>query len=321
MMVRAHSIRLWSALLGLAFVLYMAACGGSSSNLANTGGISGTGDISKPVIADINTAHATYGTRQNNLKGDRQKSLEFTLSSLAPVFTIAFTESFDMNLTDFIQVSYAKADGQPLNKAEDNIVTRRSSDGKTHFIMIMKSGRVEIAEQELHPGQDYILRLQLRNAGNLVYLDKSSPELNIAMKTRVMTFTYPMEVSSTDSLVNLGLDPFGGVNSTTPEFIVHSKYPIVNYNPNDLGYGIVDQIDVQLNGKSIFKSGLDRIQVWNASAESFKFLVLPQAGLVKGSTYNFSVAPGPSLKMNVNGQMLNVTQQDLPQQLTLFTKP
>lgn len=306
---------------GLALLLLVAtfcilsACGGSSNEVANTGGISGTGDISKPVIETFDVAHPTYG--------ERSKELSFNLNSLAPVFMLRFAHDVDVNLTDFLEISYSGSGVDSEINNTSNIVTQRSADGKTFYIMIVKTGQVEIGSSELGPGSFYELSIRPKSGSSIVYNEKGYKILSTELYTRNMTFTYPFDLASSDSLVDLGLSPFNGVNTVTPEFIVHSRYPIANFNENESasGYGILDHITVQLNGQSIFKSGLDKVQIWNASSKAFKFLVLPQAGLVRGSEYAFSISALSSLEMNIEGHQRVVTDNDLPQYMLVKTKP
>lgn len=294
------------ALLGLSL-----ACGGGSS-VANTGGISGTGDISKASIENFDLAHNSYGTRSS--------AKDFTLNSLAPVFVVRFSEEVDILLDEYFAIEYRS--GSKVSTTNDFRMIR-GADKKTYYIMILKSNRVELGERELTPGTSFEYTFKRKDGSDLIYQGQSVSSLIGNWETKTLTISYPVDQGSSDSQVSLGIAPYEGLSTLTPEFIVHSKYPLENYDPakSNEGFGVVDDISVTLNGRSIFKSGVDNVQIWNASSDSFKFLVLPQAGLLGSSNYEFIVRPNPTLKVIKDGVASPVSNDDLPNSLFIQTKP
>jgi hypothetical protein len=113
--------------------------------------------------------------------------------------------------------------------------------------------------------------------------------------------------------------PLSGINSLTPVFLIHSKYPISTFNANstDGKYGIFDKLSVLVNGSNLFKAGSDQYEFTSVSATSIKIQI--KNGLAWGGKYNLSIQSS-GLQVNQNNASKVVGSVDMPSTMTIHTK-
>lgn len=298
-------------------------CGGGSTNgaLANKNGISGTGDVtalSKAVrIKDFSLAHESYGSGTGG---------GFVLNTLSPVFRIETEDASGSGLEDRLDVHFEKADtgaSATLSDLRSNLRIVEKGDGRTFYLVVFKTQSAALLSRELSPGSLYRYGISSKDGTELYFQGNRLEEIRGEMRTKPITFTYPIGRESEDSMVNLGAAGLGGIGSLTPAFIVNARHPLGSYDPTrpENGFGLFDDMTVFVNGRRIDASRLDDVQFDEVGSTAFKLLIQPGAGLNWHGAYTLYIRVSPTLTMSVDSRPVEVKQDDLPKYIEFHTKP
>ncbi|MBF0198083.1 MAG: hypothetical protein HQL32_10240 [Planctomycetes bacterium] len=297
-------------------LLIALACGGGGNSVANSGGISGTGDgqLSKSYrLNDFDLAHDSYGNKSKS---------DFAINTLAPVFMISlddpvsqgFENDLDISFTDVLSESSVS-----LSDISSNIRMDQDEEGKVLFISILKTNSSSLGSQELRPGRRYFYTVTAKGNNELFFNEEKVESISGYMDTKNVTITYPMEKGQYDSLVRIENSPLKGMDSLTPNFWVHSKYTISSFDENrsDDGYGILDKLEVMANGNKLFKSDNSYYSIPHASSTFFNLSIENQAQLNWGEHYRIAIIP-QGLTYNKDGQEKHMMGDDIPGQVDIF---
>jgi hypothetical protein len=257
-------------------------------------------------------AHPTYGTLSGN---------DFSLNTLAPVFKIVMAQEVPRDISPILDLSITDPDtgvGYQLDKVQNKLILSPQADNKTFFISVRKSSLLSLGADELKPGRNYKYSLTAKTNVSFIFDGNTTSSISGIVEVKNITFTLP--TSNWESLVDLGVSGQKGLSSLTPIFQVHSKYDILNFNPSriDDGYGILDHLNVYVNGQKILNSGnTPSLKLSEASATTFKLQVLNNANLSKATSYTLLGEATTGLMMNVAGNATQVLSQDLPSTMTI----
>lgn len=302
-----------------AFILSLSlACssGGGGDSIANRGGISGTGDVSLSKSIHINSfelAHQSYGARTKST---------FSLNTLAPVFKIQAENVNESNFHEILSIQLtdsSTANSIQLENLNDHARIVYQTEEQAFYIFIFKSNSISLDQYNLKPGHIYTYAVTAKNNYELIY-DHSNIHLAGSFETKNITFTYPHQKSSIDSMVYVANAPLTGIDSLNPNFLIHSKYEIVGFDSSLIhsGYGITDQLKVVVNGHNLFKAGYSNLTFEEGTPKALKIKVT--SGLSKGLEYRLQLQSS-NLKVKTETQSTRiVTTQELPQTMLIHTK-
>ncbi len=268
--------------------------------LATLVGASETG--STIAASSFELAHSTYGYRS----GDN-----FVVNSLAPVFVVQLALPLPSSFSNLVTLKIVHSDATGGLAVSESSVTQyvRQVDASSTaiYLMVLKAASATITRPgELAPGHIYGYTITPKSGYILNFRGSAVSSISGSITTRNVTFTYPVTSSTTDSMVDLGFSTFRGLASTTPSFLVHSRYAIDQFNSSaaSSGYGVLSYITVTMNNASAFNTA-QFVTVSDASSTGFMLAVKSGAGLASGGTYDFAIAPSKSsAKLSVNGGTL-----------------
>jgi hypothetical protein len=302
--------------LGVLFVLSIACGSSGGSSIANRGGISGTGDpslLGKPIVVEsFELAHESYGLRTKGL---------FNLNTLAPVFKVKATGFEKDQFKDVILMKFTDVEsGQSttLNNLEDFARFVSVDTDNTFYIYLFKSDTLSLKDTELKPGHEYTYSIEA-NTGYSFSYDTNIVYPTGSIITRNFTFTYPHQKANSDSMVHVQGAPLSGIDSLTPDFLIHSKYPISSFNQNapDGKFGIFDKLSVLVNGTNLFKVGGSQYEFSSVSSTAIKIKITN--GLTRGAQYQLKIESN-GLQMNGRDSVVNVNSADIPSTMFIHTK-
>ncbi len=277
-------------ILAVSLLLALALACGSSGELANTGGISGTSDgpqLAKTLhITDFNLAHPSYGEK-------RAKGLY--LYSLSPVISIRFEEEAPSDLASYlslklIEISSNREIEITPDQQQDHF--RFDTESNVLYITVYKSGQLELDSFDLKPGEEYQFELTAAEPIQLVYQGAQILKYTGSLSTSTLTLTYPISNSQQDSMVRSKTrQALHGVSTNTPIFYIHCRKPVLNYNPQDAtGFGLADDFSLSVNGTSLNDTNLSHLNFLESSAQAFSIQVKPGL-LASGEQYGFVFSP------------------------------
>lgn len=315
MTIKPHLIQ--ACLLGIT-LCFSIACG-NSHTVANTGGISGTGDsnLAKTYqVESFDLVHSSYGTKSKN---------DFSLNTLAPVFKLVLSnerseEDLNQNFSILI-TDTSNGSSLSLTDFSSSLKIVDSGDHKSFFLFIFKDENTSIQSKELNPGREYSYLMKPKEGTILIYEQIQTGQIQGSFTTKTITFTYPTKTDSNDSLIKIKNSPLIGITSLTPSFLIHSSLPIHDFDENDSSnfYGLSGKLIVSINGTNLLKQGLQNITVSEAHPKALKIEVLPSAGLNWGNQYSLNIEDN-GLQLEEQNATRSLSDQELPSQIQINTQ-
>jgi hypothetical protein len=197
-----------------------------------------TTTVADVTVTSFGLADTTYGSASGST---------YKVGTLAPVFKVTTSSAFTGTFSDYVTVSVKGASTLTTTDLSNLVKVSSSTDGLTHYVMVIKDATPTSSSTELNPGSSYDLSISAVSGKTVSFTGtglSSTGTATITVSKLTMTLPFTGTGSYNESQVALAGTTYAGVTGSSTTLYLNSKDGIAYSTAAGQGYDIFGASEV-----------------------------------------------------------------------------